>query len=238
DFRGVYANILDEWLKAPSAKILAGNHDGNESEKTEDLATHLDNTFTPSGFGQRWFHFSVAGLAEFFALDSTRNQPAGSPAPVYTEAGEQTQWLTAELAKPALPWRFAMQHHPMFTAGPDHPPFLSDAPHWFKLFAANQVRAVFSGHEHNLQFSEQSAATGHMLFVVSGSGGELRSGKVTKKMAARHIAAWAPQRQFLIVELNQDNMKITPIGDTPLRLTNPNGLPVTVPVVVTKSKQP
>ena len=114
--------------------MVAGNHDGNESEKTDDLAAHLDNTFTPSGFGQRWFHFSIAGLAEFFALDSTRNQPSGVPAPVYTAAGEQTQWLTAELAKPALPWRFAIQHHPMFTAGlatnttsnsPSNPPPLS-----------------------------------------------------------------------------------------------------------------
>ncbi len=218
--------------------MVAGNHDGNESEKTEDLTAHLDNTFTPVGFGQRWFHFSIAGLAEFFALDSTRNQRSGPPAPMFAESGEQTRWLAAELAKPALPWRFAIQHHPMFTAGPDHPPFLPQATHWFKLFAANHVRAVFSGHEHNLQFSEQSAATGHMLFVVSGSGGELRTGKVTKKMAERHIAAWAPQRQFLIVELDQDKMKITPICDTPLRLTNPAGVPVTVPLVVTKSRQP
>ena len=172
--------------------MVAGNHDGNASEKTDDLAAHLDNTFTPSGFGQRWFHFSIAGLAEFFALDSTRNQPFGAPAPVYTAAGKQTQWLTTELAKPALSWRFAIQHHPMFTAGPGHPPFLPEATHWFNLLKTNHVRAIFSGHEHNLQFSEQSPATGQMLFVVSGSGGELRTGKVTKRMAERHINAWAP----------------------------------------------
>ena len=213
--------------------MVAGNHDGNESEKTDDLAAHLDNTFTPSGFGKRWFHFSIGGLAEFFALDSTRNQPSGPPASVYSENGEQTRWLAAELSKPALRWRFAVQHHPMFTAGPDHPPFLALSQHWFKLFKSNQVQAVFSGHEHNLQFSERSPATGQMLFVVSGSGGELRPGKVTRKMTERHIAAWAPQRQFLIVELDQDRVQITPVAVLPIRLTGPSGQSVPTPIVLT-----
>lgn len=211
---------------------------GPFSQTGKDDSDWIKKFFLPSGFGQRWFHFSIAGLAEFFALDSTRNQLSGAPASVYTAASEQTQWLTTELAKPALPWRFAMQHHPMFTVGPHHPPFLPKATHWSNLFKTNHVRAIFSGHEHNLQFSEQSPATGQMLFGVSGSGGELRTGKVTKRMAERHIAAWAPQRQFLIVELDQETMKITPISHTPLRLTNSNGQPVATPLVVTKSKQP
>lgn len=233
-----------EWVKkfflpyAPTLReipfyMVAGNHDGNESESAEDLETQLDNTFTPNGPGQRWFHFTYGNLAEFFALDSTRNQPTGPKAAVYTPEGEQSQWLAAQLAEPALPWRLAIQHHPMFTAGPDHPPFLPQTAHWFNLFKEHGVRAVFSGHEHNLQFSEQSAATGNMLFAVAGSGGQLRPGNVTRKMAANRIAAWAPQRAFLIVELNRQTLQITPVAAEPLRLTNPFGSPVSTPIVVT-----
>ncbi len=233
-----------EWVKkfflpyAPTLReipfyMVAGNHDGNESESAEDLETQLDNTFTPNGPGQRWFHFTYGNLAEFFALDSTRNQPTGPKAAVYTPEGEQSQWLAAQLAEPALPWRLAIQHHPMFTAGPDHPPFLPQTAHWFNLFKEHGVRAVFSGHEHNLQFSEQSAATGNMLFAVAGSGGQLRPGNVTRKMAANQIAAWAPQRAFLIVELNRQTLQITPVAAEPLRLTNPFGSPVSTPIVVT-----
>jgi tartrate-resistant acid phosphatase type 5 len=237
-----------EWVKkfflpyAPTLReipfyMVAGNHDGNESEAAEDLATQLDNTFTPNGAGQRWFHFTYGNLAEFFALDSTRNQPSGPKAAVYTPEGEQSQWLAAMLAKPALPWRLAIQHHPMFTAGPDHPPFLPQTAHWFNLFKEHGVRAVFSGHEHNLQFSEQSAATGHMLFAVAGSGGQLRPGRVTRKMAENHIAAWAPQRAFLIVELNRDKLTVTPVATEALRLTNPSGGAVATPIEVTRTKQ-
>jgi hypothetical protein len=236
-----------EWVKKfflPYAPLLreipfymvAGNHDGNESESAEDLETQLDNTFTPNGPGQRWFHFTYGNLAEFFALDSTRNQLAGPRAAVYTPDGEQSKWLAAQLTQPALPWRLAIQHHPMFTAGPDHPPFLPQTAHWFNLYRDHGVRAVFSGHEHNLQFSEQSPATGHMQFVVAGSGGQLRPANVTRKMAANHIAAWAPQRAFLIVELNRDKLTITPVSVNPVRLTNASGEPVPAPIEVTRTK--
>lgn len=236
-----------DWLKkfflpyAPTLRevpffLIAGNHDGNESERTEDLATQLDNSFTPDGPGQRWFRFAYGGLAEFFALDSTRNQPTGPPAAVYTAEGPQSQWLKAELAKPAQPWRLVVQHHPMFTAGPDHPPFLPQTAHWFNWFRDSGVQAVFSGHEHNLQFSERSPATGNMLFVISGAGGQLRAGEVRKRMAERHIAAWAPQRHFLVVELDQKEMKIRPVSVDVLRLVTREGSPVQTPLIVPRLK--
>ncbi len=226
----------DRKFFAPYARTLAaipflavpGNHDGNESERTADLPVYLDNFFQSS----RWYRFSFGGLAEFICLDSTRNQLDGTKTPAYRKDGEQTAWLAQQLARPAARWRIAVVHHPMFTAGPEHPPFREQAPHWFSMFRDGSVRAVFSGHEHNLQFSERNAATGGIQFIVSGAGGELRDSPVRSRMAERQIAAWAAQPHFLVVRVNAEAMQITPVSVSPLQLINPVGSPVPVPVVV------
>ena len=46
-----------------------------------------------------------------------------------------------------------------------------------QLFERSGVKVVFTGHEHNLQFSEDNDATGHIRYIVSGAGGQLRDGE-------------------------------------------------------------
>ncbi|MFN0103255.1 MAG: purple acid phosphatase family protein [Bryobacteraceae bacterium] len=219
-------------LRAIPFKAVLGNHDGNESERTADLAVCLDNFFMPG----RWYRFEYASLVEFIALDSTTNQPSGPPSPVYLAKGEQSNWLGATLAKPALPWRLAVLHHPMFTAGPNHPPFLPKAQHWFRAMRSSGVQAVFSGHEHNLQISERNEETGHMQFVVSGAGGELRSSSVRRKMGRSHISAWSNQSHFLVVTITGKQMTIEPIGVEPINLRYSSGKPATNPVRVVSNR--
>lgn len=232
DWESKFFGPYGETLAAIPFRAVIGNHDGNESEKAGDLGTYLDNYFQR----ERWYRFTFGGLVEFLALDSSSNQASGPPAPVYGPEGLQTKWLAEQLALPPLPWRIAVLHHPMFTAGPRHEPFSASAPHWLKLFEQGAVRAVFSGHEHNLQFSEQDAATGHMQFVVSGAGGELRHGNVEKKMKERHIAAWAAQRHFLVVRMDSRQMSVTPLGVEEVKPRNAQGLPVGMPLIVPRSK--
>ncbi len=238
-----------DWLRRffiPYAKILhavpfyavLGNHDGNESEAAADLPAYLDNFFSPTGAMTRWYHFSYAGFADFLALDSTTNQYPGRPAPAYLEDGEQSKWLKDEMKHVDLPWRFAWFHHPIFTAGPNHPPAYPKLKHWFELFRDNGFTAVFSGHEHNLQFSERNPATGDVLYALSGAGGELRPGNVRQKMKARNISAWAPQTHFLIVHLEENVMTITPIGGQPIRMTDPTGRPVPAPLIIPRRVKP
>ena len=219
-------------LRSVPFYAVLGNHDGNESENPGDLPAYLDNFFSPSGPMTRWYRFQYGGFAEFFALDSTTNQNPGPSAPAFLPDGEQSQWLNQQLAAPALPWRIAFFHHPMFTAGPHHPPSLPKLKHWWQQFHDHGVSAVFSGHEHNLQFSERNAATGGMLFALSGAGGELRKGSVKSRMQERNIAAWAAQVHFLLVEIEGDSMSITPISNEPLRLQDAAGKSVAVPLVV------
>ena len=84
--------------------------------------------------------------------------------------------------------------------------------HFLKLFAQSGVKVVFSGHEHNFQSSEASAETGGIRWVVTGAGGQLRDRNVAGRLGAARIEAWAPAHHFLLVELDERALRITPIG--------------------------
>jgi hypothetical protein len=207
-----------------------GNHDGNTSENHGDLAVYLDNFFFPQNKPSRWYTFSFGGLADFFALDTTDNTEWGFPRAAYTAKGEQFGWLQKTLENSHAPWKIPYFHHPPFNAGPGHGASLDTLRHFVELFARSGVKVVFSGHEHNFQFSARDQATGGVCYVISGAGGELRTGNVTRAMAKAHIAGWAAQSHFLAVEIRGDSMSITPVSNEPVKVTDPNGKTVAVPI--------
>jgi len=210
-----------------------GNHDGNETERHHDMDVILDNFAFPQNKPGRYYDFDYGGLARFFALDSTSNTESGQARPSYLEDSPQFHWMQAEFAKPHPLWVIPYFHHPMFTAGPDHPPSLQQLRHWFSLFTTTGVKVVFSGHEHNFQASEVSPATGGIRFFVSGAGGELRRGNVQKNMQSAHIQAWADQNHFLEVDIQGKTMKVTPLSFEPLNIVDANGASVPIPFTVT-----
>lgn len=224
-FYGPYA----ETLRAIPFLAVPGNHDGNETERTRDLPVFLDNFFLT----KTWYRFEYGdGFAEFLALDTTKNQPQPPEKPNYAPEGEQSKWLKERLSRPASRWRIAYMHHPVFSAGPEHSPFMSQIPHWFTLFKESEVRLVLAGHEHNFQLSERNAATGNIQFVVSGAGGKLREADVLGSMSRERIAAWSPRRHFLTVRLDNDKATITPVGVTPVIPRDPSGKDVKVPIEI------
>lgn len=211
-----------------------GNHDGNASESRADLAAYLDNFFFPGNNPARWYRFSFGGLADFFAIDSTDNTKTGRTTGVeYEFGGEQHEWLKKELPASRAPWKIPYFHHAPFNAGPRHGPQYGTLSHFREVFREAGVAVVFTGHEHNLQFSERSPATGNMLFVVSGAGGELRSGSVPgSSMRRNSIAGWAPQRHFLVVEITGRSMAITPLSYSEVIVRDPSGRRMPMPVRV------
>jgi tartrate-resistant acid phosphatase type 5 len=210
-----------------------GNHDGNETERHRDLDAILDNFPFPQNKPARYYSFTYGGLAQFFALDSTSNTESGPARAGYLEDSPQFHWMQSEFAKPHPLWVIPYFHHPMFTAGPEHPPSLEQLRHWFSLFTNSGVRVVFSGHEHNFQASQVSAATGGIRFFISGAGGELRRGNVQKNMARAHIQAWAEQNHFLEVDLDGKTMTVTPLSSEPLKIVDSSGAAVPIPFTVT-----
>jgi tartrate-resistant acid phosphatase type 5 len=210
-----------------------GNHDGNETERHHDMDVILDNFAFPQNKPGRYYDFNYGNLAEFFALDSTTNTESGPAQPGYLEDSPQFHWMQAEFAKPHPAWLIPYFHHPLFTAGPDHPPSMQQLRHWFSLFTNSGVKVVFSGHEHNFQMSEVSAATGGIRFFISGAGGELRTGDVKKNMQKAHMQAWAQQNHFLEIDIDGKTMTVTPRSYEPLNIVDPNGGAVPVPFTVT-----
>jgi hypothetical protein len=223
-----YHDLLQQIPFLPSP----GNHDGNASENRADLNAYLDNFFFPRNRPARWYEFHFGGLADFFALDSTDNSTSGHPAPAYAPNGSESRWLASAMAKSSAPWKIPYFHHPPFNAGPGHPASYDDLRHWVNLFAHQGVKVAFSGHEHNFQFSEDSDVTGHVRYVVSGSGGELRPANIEDNMTPAHIAGWAPVRQFLVVEVEGKTMQITPVSTEPVMVRDPSGKAVGMPLVI------
>ena len=225
-----YQGLLREIPFFPSI----GNHDGNSSENRADLSVYLDNFFFPQNHPARWYTFQYANLARFFALDSTTNTEAGSPHPIYDESGEQFTWFRNAIGQARTPWKIPFWHHPVFNAGPFHHAAYKDLKHFLPVFQQAGVKTVFSGHEHNFQFSEQSDVTFGMRFVVSGAGGELRHGDVRGKMEKARIEGWAAELHFTVVEIEGKEMRITPIGvDAPISPFRRDGSQAKMPISVT-----
>ena len=209
-----------------------GNHDGNETEKHADLDAMLDNFAYPQGKPGRYYSFTYADLAKFVALDSTRNTESGPSQPGYLEDSAQFHWMQSEFAKPHASWIIPFFHHPMFTAGPEHPPSLEQLRHWLTLFAASGVKTVFNGHEHNFQVSEANQQTAGITFIVSGAGGELRRGNVQSRMKRSNIRAWAEQNHFLVAEIDGKTMRVTPLSYEPLAVIESNGGRAALPITI------
>ena len=211
-----------------------GNHDGNETEKRSDLPAILDNFPYPQDKPARYYKFTYGNLAEFFALDSTKNSETGPPRPVYLENGDEFRWMQAEFAKPHPQWVIPFFHHPPFTAGPLHASSYEQLRHWVRLFAASGVQVVFNGHEHNFQVSEANPKTAGIHFIISGAGGELRTGDVRKKMKHSNILAWAQENHFLVVEIEDKTMRVTPLSFEPMHIVKSDGSPVPLPITITE----
>jgi tartrate-resistant acid phosphatase type 5 len=234
----------DEWdakFFAPYEPVIAripfhpslGNHDGNETEARADLDAYLDNFFFPEDKPARYYRFSFGGLADFFALDSTQNSEEGPPRPVYEENGDQYKWLSKNLADSQVRWKIPYFHHPPFNAGPRHPAAAKDLSHFLDLFKKRGIKVVFTGHEHNFQFSAKNGQTGDIRYIVSGAGGELRRGDVRRSMQSSQIDGWTAQLHYLLVEIEGKEMRITPKSFEGLTVVDRSGKAVPMPLKIT-----
>jgi len=215
-----------------------GNHDGNASESRGDLDVYLDNFFFPGNHPGRYYMFSYGGgLANFFALDSTENTEVGPPSPYYYEDGVQSLWLKQMLDRsqpvhaPPAAWNIAYFHHPLYSAGPRHEPMLNELLHWQRWFEAGGVQVVFNGHEHNFQVSDASRTVG-IRYFVTGAGGQLRPSNIRARLYDARIVGWAPQNHFLLVEIDNDVMRVTPLADEPVVPVTAEGPPLPLPIKV------
>ena len=120
-----------------------------------------------------------------------------------------------------------------FNAGPRHPAASNELSHFLDFFKRNGVKVSFSGHEHNFQFSKKNGQTGNIRYVLSGAGGELRTGDVRGSMDQAQIEGWASALHFLSVEIEGREMRITPIFPSPTDVVSADGRKIEMPLRVT-----
>ena len=209
-FFGPYGDVLASIPFLPSV----GNHDRGETEREEDLAQYYDNFLFAPDQRVPYYTFTYGGLAQFFALNTASRSTSQVDKDLdFGPNSRQRTWLGEQLVASRARWTIPFFHHPPFTAGPDHTDADSRgrARHLMPLFAGS-ARVAFSGHEHNFQFSEASALTGGVRYVVSGAGGNFDPVPGIDALTRAGIEGWANGHHFLQVDIEDDTMTIMVIG--------------------------
>jgi hypothetical protein len=99
----------------------------------------------------------------FFALETTYAEP------------EQMKWIAEELKNSGDEWKIPFFHHPLYSSGERHGSDLRLRTILEPLFTQNQVKVVFTGHDH---FYERTKLQQGIAYFVIGSGGKLRGGNI------------------------------------------------------------
>ena len=227
-----------------------GNHDSGETEASDDREQMLDNFFINTRFSGEesagnasfgpgvFYKFKFGSDIEFICLDTTRKSRFSTDR--FFEHPNHQRFLNAafpvstENATHVPKWRIPFSHHPPFTAGPNHSNSRSMNRHLVPLFERSGVRAVFSGHEHNFQHSR----SGGIDYFVTGAGAKVNRLDPSAFDAA-HTVSWSGASHFVLVDVTEDQMTVTPIGEldptggiSVLRRRNPRGDEVDTPIII------
>ncbi len=217
----------DDWYSSffqPYRYVLArvpffpaiGNHDATDTEGSDDRAQLLDNFHLEERFNDGSDRSSVVpGLfyrllygrdLELVCLDTSLDS-SDEGVHRFFQAPEHQEWLGSTFDKPEVRWQIPFSHHPMYCAGPSHHNDDEMIETFLPLFDRAGVSLVLAGHEHNFQISEMHGRT----YVVSGSGAKLRE-DVPEGFVDAGTTAWAAQAHLLLVELDGDEARLTPVA--------------------------
>ncbi|MHC4471919.1 MAG: metallophosphoesterase [Planctomycetota bacterium] len=137
---------------AVPVKLVAGNHDVWDAKSRE---TYLKRV------GPLHYAFDHKGC-RFLVLNS---EDIDHPERI---EGEQLEWLTAELAKGGSARTFVFLHKPFWRYDPGSTNWMEDV---HPLLAKAKVEAVFAGHWHNYERSDDR--DGVRYYITGGAGAEI-----------------------------------------------------------------
>jgi len=193
-----------------------GNHDTSETEGSDDRAQMEDNFHIHERFRDEQDRASV-GPGLFYRLRYGRDvelvcidtSAADEEQDVdrHFQDPEHLRWLRSTFHGDRVRWRIPFSHHPAYCAGPSHHNDKAMLQTLLPLFDAGGVRLVLAGHEHNFQVSRADGRT----HVVSGAGGKLRE-DVPDRFDDANTFAWAAQSHLLMVEVDGDEARLTPMA--------------------------
>lgn len=220
-----------------------GNHDDGEAEQPVDREQLYDNYYIRKRFLSEevsrdssisygvFYRFRYGADIEFISLDTSKS--AGGIR--LFQAPENTAFINSAFpdgARTAVnppAWRIPISHHPPYNAGPLHAGSTSMINWLAPFFERAGVRAQFSGHENNFQYS----LVGNINYFITGAAGKVRGSSPTR-FAEAGTQARGGGGHFLIVQINGDRMQVKPIGENgqALPIYAPNGAPVATPILV------
>lgn len=222
-----------------------GNHDGAETEVSNDRAQLADNHFTdlrfdPSVESDRsaisveqgetpglFYRFSFGDLVEFVCVDTS--EAGAFEADRYFDDPEHIPFLDEvfdpERDRPR--WLVPFCHHPIYTAGPHHENDEAQVRSLLPRYRDAGVQVVLAGHEHNFQHAVDDG----IHHLVCGAGGKLREGRPQQTRAA-HTLSWAAQPHLLLVEADRESLTLLPVADL-----DDAGHPVPIDVEVVEGEE-
>ena len=200
-----------------------GNHDSGETEESDDRQQLIDNFFINERFSGDetpdrvsigpglFYRFNYGADIEFVCIDTSRKSALSRNR--FFAHPEHAAFVASALPNVAAgdvpaKWRIPFSHHPPFCAGPQHSNSKSSIEMIVPLLKRAEVRAHFSGHEHNFQHSEADG----IHYFVTGGGGKVRDATPSNFTEA-HTTSWAARAHFLIVDVASDKMTVTPIAE-------------------------
>lgn len=193
-----------------------GNHDSTDTEGSDDRAQMEDNFHTAERFAARdgrsslgpglFYRFTYGADLELVCVDSSMAGPDEGVHRHFQDAGH-LRWLTETFAPGGPRWRIPFSHHPAYCAGPEHGNDAEVIETLLPIYATGGVRLVLAGHEHNFQISRVDRVT----HVVSGAGGQIREA-VPEDVDAAHTDLWSVQAHVLLVEVDGDDARLTPVS--------------------------
>ena len=153
-----------------------------------------------------FYRFGYGRDLELICIDTSQD----SEDPEYHrffQVPEHQQWLEDALAVADPVWRIPFSHHPLFCAGPEHGNDEEMLETVLPLFERGGVRLVLAGHEHNFQVSRGGRPHVRRL---RGRRQAPRGGP--RGLRRAHTTAWAAQAHLLLVEIDGDEARLTPIS--------------------------
>jgi hypothetical protein len=180
-----------------------------------------------------FYRFNYGRDVEFVCVDTSQDSEDPEHNRFF-QVPDHLAWLGDAFGDGDPRWRIPFSHHPVYCAGPHHENDAEMIETLLPLFERSGVRLVLAGHEHNFQVSEVDGRT----YVVSGAGGKVRE-EIPEQMDAAGTRAWAAQTHLLLVEIDGNEARLTPIagmlpGGTPHLMTamSPRNEIVRPPIVV------
>ena len=195
-----------------------GNHDTAETkfESSDDRKEIYDNMYVRSRFQQTensldpglFYRFQYGSSIEFLCVDTSKNTwPFGKR---MFQIDQHQNFLQQHFSpRQRDGWRIVFNHHPPFTAGPEHYKWNNSiqrelVPLWEK----SGVSVVFSGHEHNFQYAEHNA----VHYFLTGGGGKYKSSPPSKTEKVGTVS-WGGNDccHFLVVRVLGNKMEVWPV---------------------------